>query len=227
MLNCRRQLEDPMVLCFAEEITSLLTKWLQSLESLAAYLTSSSPCSFPNHAHSTQANMDSTTVVVKDGTSTNQQYLGEARRKVTFEKVSKAFLGQTYQNLSDIVKMAVSELATLCAEMEVYAFESLSSGTAEKDKDHDSTTDTGSEKDHGLTSEKERELEDGTTSSIVKCSSLVEFVCCYGPLLDSVRLKQLLSSKEWGERRECLAALLQAKEAETCSAGELSASKIA
>lgn len=254
-----------MILCFAEEITSLLTKWLQSLESLAAYLTSSSPYPSPNHAHSTQANMDSTMVVAKDDIS---QHLGKAQRKVTFEEISKAFLGQTYQDLSDVVKTAVGELATLCAEMDVYAFESRSKETAENDKGRDSTVDAEREKDDGLSLEKERELDYGTTamdserekerhltssqkerdsdcnataaeserekaynipssSSIVKCSSLVDFVRCYGPLLDSVRLKQLLSSKEWGERRECLAALSQAKEAETCPAGELSSSWIA
>ena len=42
---------------------------------------------------------------------------------------------------------------------------------------------------------------------IRRCTDLVEFVSCYGPLLDSVRLKQLLSSREWEERKTCLTIL--------------------
>ena len=40
---CRQQFEDPMVLCSAEEMTSLLKHWMQNLESLVVHLTSSSP----------------------------------------------------------------------------------------------------------------------------------------------------------------------------------------
>lgn len=47
--------------------------------------------------------------------------------------------------------------------------------------------------------------------TVEKCGSLVEFVRCYGSLLDGVRLKQLLCSREWGERKACLTALTQAK----------------
>ena len=47
---------------------------------------------------------------------------------------------------------------------------------------------------------------DGGASATRRCGSLVEFVSCYGPLLDSVRLKQLLGSKEWEERKTCLTA---------------------
>ena len=285
-----------MVLCYVEEITSLLIKWLQNLESLAAYLTGSSP----SPAHLSQPNPgtnSATSAVVKDVAATSQQCLGESRKKATFEEVSKAFHGQTYQNLSDVVKRATSELATLCAEMEIYSFHSNTSGVAGKDKDQEVTTmDTVErEKGSGLSSEKERELDvdsgimasesdrgkdnhgrtaaekekeaiddggsraterserekesdltssqkegvaDGTSttmhkenerekavsllsSSVEQCGSLVEFVRCYGPLLDGMRLKQLLlSSREWWERRECLAALSAANEYETCTAGE-------
>ena len=285
-----------MILCYTEEITSLLTKWLQSLESLAAYLTGSSPSpsSFPA-PHSTQADAgDSTTAVVRDDTAANQHRLGETRTKATFEEISKAFHGQTYRNLSDVVRRAVSDLAMLCAEMEVYAFQSHSSEAAGKDEDRDTTTDAERGEENDLTSEKEREIEDGiaatesdrgkdsghtasekerefggstandtergkendlttsqrerssdgtitatctegervkavdvsSSSCVRQCSCLVEFVRCYGTLLDSVRLKQLLSSREWWERRECLAALSEAKESETCTAGELRASKM-
>ena len=285
-----------MVLCYTEEITSLLTKWLQSLESLATYLTGSSPSPSPFPTpHSTQANTsDSTTAVVRDDTAADQRHLGEIRTKATFEEIPKAFHGQTYQNLSDVVRRAVSDLATLCAEMEVYTFQSHSSEAAGKNEDRDNTIDAERWKENGLTSEKERELDGGITAaesdrgkdggrtasekerelsgstakdsergkedgltasqreresdrtstatcteserekaadvsssiSVNKCGSLVEFVRCYGPLLDSVRLKQLLSSKEWWERRECLAALSEAKESEMCKAGELRASKM-
>ena len=239
-----------------------------------------------------QANTsDSTIAVVRDNTAANQQHLGEIRTKATFEEISKAFHGQTYQNLSDVVRRAVSDLATLCAEMEVYTFQSHSSEEAGKDEDGGTTADAERGKENDLTSEKEKEREldggitaaesdqgkdggrtasekerelsgstakdsergkedgsqreresDGTStatcteserekatdvsssSSVNKCGSLVEFVRCYGPLLDSVRLKQLLSSREWWERRECLAALSEAKESEMCTAGELRAS---
>ena len=156
-----------MVLCYVEEITSLLTKWLQSLESLAAYLTgpSPSPSPFPT-LHSTQANTsDSTTAVVRDGTAANQQHRGATQMKATFEEISKAFHGQTYQNLSDVVRRAVSDLATLCAEMEVYAFQSHSSEAAGKDEDLGTTTDAERGRENGLTSEKERELDDGITAT--------------------------------------------------------------
>ena len=287
-----------MVLCSTEEITSLLIKWLQSLESLAAYLlTGSSPSPTLSPAHSTQA---STTAVVP-ATCTDQQ---ETQMRATFEEISKAFYGESYQNLSDVVKKAVGELATLCAEMEVFTFQRQSSsgadgkvnnrentimGETEREKDSSltsekeretnidgitATTDSDRGKDNGRTvsereKEKEREVDGGSTvakdsergkenaptssqgernsdgtitstntekerekavndssssssNSVQRCSCLVDFIHCYGPLLDSVRLKQqLLSSREWGERRECLTALSEPKEYETCTAGEL------
>ena len=277
-----------MVLCSTEEIASLLTKWLQSLESLVAYLlTGSSPSCALSPAHSTQA---STTAVVS-ATCTNRQ---ETQTRATFEEISKAFYGETYQNLSNVVKKAVGELATLCAEMEVFTSQRQSSSGAdgkvnnrentimdeterEKEREMDvdgvtATTDSDRGKDNGRTAserEKEREVDGGSTvakdsesgkenaptssqgernsdgtitstntenerekavndssspssSSVQRCSCLVDFIRCYGPLLDSVRLKQqLLSSREWGERRECLAALSEAKEYETCTVGEL------
>ena len=228
--------------------------------------------------------------------ATSQQCLGGSQTKATFEEVSKAFHGQNYQNLSDVVKRATSELATLCAEMEIYSFHNNASGIAGKDKDQEVTTMDAVEREKGssLSSEKERELgvdsgimasesdrgkddhgftvaekekeaidgglraterserekesdhissqregvADGTcitthteyereetlsslSSAVEQCGNLVEFVRCYGPLMDGVRLKQLLlSSREWWERRECLAALSAANEYETCTAGE-------
>ena len=107
----------------------------------------------------------------------------------------------------------------------------LTSGTAVEDKDHRSTTaeterevdislDSQKDRDSGgtrTTTEREREKACDVSSfcSVKKCGSLVEFVLCYGPLLDSVRLKQLLSSKQWEERRDCLMALSQARSSET------------
>ena len=108
----------------------------------------------------------------------------------------------------------------------------LTSGTAVEDKDHRSTTaetrrevdniglDSQKERDSGGThttteSEREKACDVSSSCSVKKCGSLVEFVLCYGPLLDSVRLKQLLSSKQWGERRDCLMALSQARSSET------------
>ena len=241
-----------MVLCSGEEITSLLTKWLQSLESLAAYLLTGSS---PSPAHHTQA---STTVIVVDNDTALCTDRQETRTRASFEEISKVFYGETYQNLNDVVKKAVGELATLCAEMEVYASQRQSSSGADgRDMDRKNTGDkTEREKDSTLTSEKEREMDiDGgitattesdqgkdngrtvsekekerelvidsssSPSSVQQCSCLIDFIRCYGPLLDSVRLKQqLLSSREWEERRECLAALSGAKESETCTIGEL------
>ena len=284
-----------MVLCSTEEIASLLTKWLQSLESLAAYLltgSSQSPALSPSHP-----TLASTTAAVP-ATCTDRQ---ETQMRTTFEEISKAFYGETYQNLSDVVKKAVGELATLCAEMEVFTSQRQSSSGAdgedkerentimdetEREKDSSltlekerktnvdgvtATTDSDQGKDNGRTvseREKEREVDGGSTvakdsergrvnaptssqgernsdgtitsantenerekavndssssfSSVQQCSCLIDFIRCYGPLLDSVRLKQqLLSSREWGERRECLAALSEPKESETCTAGEL------
>ena len=282
-----------MVLCSTEEITSLLTKWLQSLESLAAYLlTGSSPSHASSTAHSTLA---STTAVVPAMCIDRQ----ETQMRATFEEISKAFYRETYQNLSDVVKKAVGELATLCAEMEVFTSQRQSSSGADgkvNNRENTIMDETGREKDSSLTSEKERETNidgatattdsnrgkdngrtvserekerevdggstvakdsergkinaptseknsDGTitstnaenerekaandsslssSSSVRRCSCLVDFIRCYGPLLDSIRLKQqLLSSREWGERRECLAALSEPKESETCTTGEL------
>ena len=258
--------------------------------------------------------------------ATNQQYLDEIRAKATFEEISKVFYGQSYQNLSDVVKRVVCELATLCAEMEVYSFQNnYSSGAAgrddyqntaamgaverekgsnltsssDKERDLDARVDGGvmattTESDRGqnngcTSSEKEREIDNGSTTkdservkdgsslergfdggsvdskrgkenglpssqaerdsdttttstrtasereivvgkistsssgSAKVCSNLLDFIRCYGALLDSVRLKQqLLSSREWWERRECLAALSAAKEgSEACRVGEL------
>lgn len=48
---------------------------------------------------------------------------------------------------------------------------------------------------------------------VAKCCCLVEFICCYGPVLDSVRMKQLLCFREWKERKSCFTALTQAKAA--------------
>ena len=285
-----------MVLCSTEEIALLLTKWLQSLESLAAFLlTGSSPSPTLSPAHSTLA---STTAVVP-AMCTDRQ---ETQMRASFEEISKAFYGETYQNLSDVVKKAVGELATLCAEMEVFTSQRQSSSgadgkvnsrentimdeterekdsslTSEKERETNidgvtATTDSDRGKDNGRTvseKEKERDIDGGSTvakdsergkvnaptssqgernsdgtitstntenereevvndssssssSSVQRCSCLVDFIRCYGPLLDSVRLKQqLLSSREWGERRECLAALSEPKEYETCTAGEL------
>ena len=49
-------------------------------------------------------------------------------------------------------------------------------------------------------------------AELVKCGCLVEFVRCYGPVLDSVRLKQLLCSREWAERKTCLTTITQLAE---------------
>jgi hypothetical protein len=229
-----------VVLCYGEEITSLLTKWLQNLESLAAYLLTGSA---PSPAHSTQASTDITTAAVvgnDTATCTNQQ---ETQTRGTFEEISKAFYGQTYQNLSDVVKKAVTELATLCAEMEVYASQShSSSGAAGRDKERETTMDDAEreidsrrEKESDRTTvstntenERDKAIDSSSSSSCInRCSSLVDFIRCYGPLLDSVRLKQqLLCSREWGERRECLTALSHAKETETCTAGKLATVKL-
>ena len=116
-----------MVLCLAEEITSLLTKWLQSLESLAAYLTDSSHC--PSHS------IQASTTTVQDDTSAHQ-------RHPTFEEISKAFQGETYLNLSAVVKTTVTELATMCAEMEVYAFESVERSEADQRGNGETTSET-------------------------------------------------------------------------------------
>ena len=248
-----------MVLCSTEEITSLLTKWLQSLESLAAYLLiGSSPSPAHSPSHPTLASTDNTTVTLVDNDTASCTDRQETQMRATFEEISNAFYGETYQNLSDVVKKAVGELATLCAEMEVYASQRQSSlGVDGRDKERETTVDdTEREKDGSLTSEKEREMDvDGgitattesdrgkdngrtvsekekerelvidsssSPSSVQQCSCLVDFIHCYGPLLDSVRLKQqLLSPREWGERRECLAALSGAKESETFIIGEL------
>ena len=51
----------------------------------------------------------------------------------------------------------------------------------------------------------------GVSAILKRCSCLVEFVKCYGPVLDRVRMKQLLCSRQWRERKTCLTALNLAK----------------
>ena len=121
-LTRRHELEDPMVLCYSDEITSLLTKWLQGLESLAAYLMANSS---PGHTHfpSPSAQNGTAGVEVQHETAIpHQERLGGKR--VSYERVSEAFHAGSYQSLSGATRRAASELATLCAEMEVYASES-------------------------------------------------------------------------------------------------------
>lgn len=74
-------------------------------------------------------------------------------------------------------------------------------------------TDGKEEREATMTDEN---MTDGPPSAgvrVTKCGCLVEFVHCYGPVLDGLRMKQLLCSREWVERKTCLTALTQAKPA--------------
>ena len=116
---CRQQFEDPMVLCSAEEMASLLKHWMQNLESLVVHLTSSSP-------------------YMPTSRTVNNGEHRLIRQNITdnppgFEEISKAFLGYSYQSLSSIVKATVTELATLCAEMGVYSSEYVEVATSRRE----------------------------------------------------------------------------------------------
>lgn len=64
----------------------------------------------------------------------------------SFEEVSKALQGPGYQNLAVVVRETVTELATLCAEMEVYSYECVEQYTYQRGNKDGETAGSTEEK---------------------------------------------------------------------------------
>ena len=110
-----------MVLCSAEEMTSLLKNWIQNLESLALHLTSFSPPCMPANRTAND-----------DEHRPNQQQC-VVDKPPSFKEISKVFLSYSYQSLSSVVKATVTELATLCAEMGVYSSDCVEVASSQRE----------------------------------------------------------------------------------------------
>ena len=123
-------------------MTCLLANWLKDVESLVVHLTSSSHCS----ASSTAADVD-------DNHRSNYQD-NIARQLPSFEEISKCLLGPVYGSLSPVVKATTTELATLCAEMEVYSCEMI--GSSQSDEEVRKTSTSGEQSDTHNTSTMKR-----------------------------------------------------------------------
>lgn len=191
------------MLCSAEEMTSLLENWIRNLELLAVHLTISSPCPTPSWPTDNEEHR-----------SKVQQQGPKSDSPTSFEDVAKAFQGDAYHRLGDVVKATTTELTTLCAELEVYASKPEQLPGNQDQRGDGETSSLGEIDDGGEMTVSRTELtsdcQPSSTMSL-KCGCLVDFVQCYGPLLDGPRLKQMLSSKEWAERKTCLTALELAK----------------
>ena len=87
-----------------------MKNWIQNLESLVLHLTISSPY------------IPASRTVNEDEHRSNQQP-NVVDNPPSFKEISRVFLSYSYQSLSSIVKVTVTELATLCAEMGVYSSE--------------------------------------------------------------------------------------------------------